>query len=85
MGIEVTQYCSSFNGKRGRVTIKDYYLKGDSTFRFLKHERRRLTHAVRKLSLLPSQLMEKPPSMQHSSCDEFFELSELKQNSVQRA
>lgn len=43
-----------------------------------------VTHAVRKLSLLPSQLMERPPNMRLSSRDEFFELSELKQRIVYR-
>lgn len=40
MGMEVTQFCS-FNGKKGGVIIKHYYLKGDSISRFLKHERKR--------------------------------------------
>lgn len=44
----------------------------------------RVICVVRKLSLLPSQLMERTPSRKLSSCDEFFRLSELKQKIVYR-
>lgn len=70
--MEVTRYCSSFNGKMGGQIIKDYYLNDGSISALLKYERRRVTYDDRKLSFLPRQLKERPPTMQHFSCDELI-------------